>query len=171
MWEGRSREAPPYPDLWRKADLRYCSSPLSAAKSGSRRAFSTAPTSKDPMTGSMTAAAENIRVLRGQVPMRQGKSPYNSVPETKSSPSTAARLRLFDCRTSTARTTGIAVEKNAPHTDHCSANAHMAPQSCASHNRPDPFLCAASSAYKRVITDVAISPFRGRRRKCAEARR
>jgi len=35
----------------------------------------------------------------------------HSVPETKSSPSTAARLRLFDCRTSTARTTGIAVEK------------------------------------------------------------
>jgi hypothetical protein len=32
-------------------------------------------------------------------------------PETKSSPSTAARLRLFDCRTSPARTTGIAVEK------------------------------------------------------------
>jgi len=28
------------------------------------------------MTGCMTAAAENIRVLRGQVPMRQGKSPY-----------------------------------------------------------------------------------------------
>src|SRR5260370_7065978 len=31
--------------------------------------------------------------------------------ETKSSRSTAARLRLFDCRTSPARTTGIAVEK------------------------------------------------------------
>jgi len=31
--------------------------------------------------------------------------------ETKSSPSTAARLRLFNCRTSPARTTGIAVEK------------------------------------------------------------
>src|SRR5258708_19661512 len=35
----------------------------------------------------------------------------HSGPETKSSPSTAARLRLFDCRTSPARTTGIAVEK------------------------------------------------------------
>src|SRR5712664_4809390 len=22
VWEGRSREAPPYPDLWRKADIR-----------------------------------------------------------------------------------------------------------------------------------------------------
>jgi hypothetical protein len=31
-------------------------------------------------------------------------------PETKSSPSAAARLRLFDYRTSPARTTGIAVE-------------------------------------------------------------
>jgi hypothetical protein len=28
------------------------------------------------MTGCMTAAAEIIRVLRGQVPMRQGKSPH-----------------------------------------------------------------------------------------------
>jgi len=28
------------------------------------------------MTGCMTAAAKNIRVLRGQVPMRQGKSPH-----------------------------------------------------------------------------------------------
>src|SRR5467141_2331232 len=35
----------------------------------------------------------------------------HSVPETKSSPSTAARLRLFDCRTSPAKTTGIAVVK------------------------------------------------------------
>ena len=33
------------------------------------------------------------------------------MPETNSSPSTAARLRLFDCRTSPARTTGTAVEK------------------------------------------------------------
>src|SRR5258706_14656910 len=31
--------------------------------------------------------------------------------------------------------------------------------------------CAASSAYARVITDVAIFPVRGRRRKCADARR
>jgi len=35
----------------------------------------------------------------------------HSVPETKSSPSTAARHRLFDCRTSPKRTTGNAVEK------------------------------------------------------------
>src|SRR5258705_519228 len=34
----------------------------------------------------------------------------HSGPDTKSSPSTAARLRLFGCRTSPARTTGIAVE-------------------------------------------------------------
>ena len=24
VWEGRSREAPPYPDLWRKADMKRC---------------------------------------------------------------------------------------------------------------------------------------------------
>jgi len=42
-------------------------------------------------------------------------------------------------------------------------------QSCASHSRTDPFLCAAFSAYKRVITDVAIFPVRGRCRKCADA--
>jgi len=35
----------------------------------------------------------------------------------------------------------------------------------------DPFLCAAFSAYKRVIADVAIFPVRGRRRKCTDARR
>ena len=35
----------------------------------------------------------------------------HSGPDTKSYPSTAARLRLFGCRTSPARTTGIAVEK------------------------------------------------------------
>jgi hypothetical protein len=35
----------------------------------------------------------------------------HSGPETKSSPSTAARLGLFECRTSPATTTGIAVEK------------------------------------------------------------
>jgi len=32
-------------------------------------------------------------------------------------------------------------------------------------------VCAAFSAYTRVITDVAIFPVRGRRRKCADARR
>jgi hypothetical protein len=36
---------------------------------------------------------------------------HHSGPETKSSPSPAARLRFFDCRTSPARPTGIAVEK------------------------------------------------------------
>ena len=45
------------------------------------------------------------------------------------------------------------------------------PQSCASHSRTDPFLCAAFSAYKRVIADVAIFSVRGRWRKCADARR
>src|SRR5258705_13296754 len=48
--------------------------------------------------------------------------------------------------------------------------SHMAPQSCASHSRTDPFLCAAFSAHTRVITDVAIFPVRGRRKKCADAR-
>ncbi len=38
-------------------------------------------------------------------------------------------------------------------------------------SRTDPFPCAAFSAYARVITDVAIFPVRGRRRKCADARR
>jgi hypothetical protein len=65
----------------------------------------------------------------------------------------------------------IAFAKNAPHADHCSASAHMASQICASHSCTDPFLCAAFSTYKRVITDVAIFPVRGRRRKCADARR
>src|SRR5258708_39472856 len=36
--------------------------------------FSTARTSQDPMTGFMAAAADIRRVLRGQVPMSQGKS-------------------------------------------------------------------------------------------------
>jgi hypothetical protein len=44
-------------------------------------------------------------------------------------------------------------------------------QSCASYSRTDPFLCAAFSAYKRVIADVASSPVRGRRSKCADAQR
>ena len=47
-----------------------------SATIGSRRAFSTARTSKDPMTGCMTAAVDIIRVLRGQVSMSQGKSPH-----------------------------------------------------------------------------------------------
>jgi len=43
--------------------------------------------------------------------------------------------------------------------------------SFASYCRTDPFLRAAVSAYTRVIADVAIVPVRGRRRKCADARR
>jgi hypothetical protein len=46
----------------------------------------------------------------------------------------------------------------------------MAPQSCASRSGTDPFLCAAFSAYKRVIADVAIFSVR-RRRRNADARR
>ncbi len=42
---------------------------------------------------------------------------------------------------------------------------------CLGGDRSDAFLCAAFSAYKRVIADVAIFPVRGRRRKCADARR
>jgi hypothetical protein len=50
-------------------------------------------------------------------------------------------------------------------------NAHMAPQSCASHCGTDPFLGAAFSAYTRVIPDVAVFPVPRRWRKCADARR
>jgi hypothetical protein len=64
----------------------------------------------------------------------------------------------------TRKTAGIAVEKNVPHADHCATKARMADR--ASHSRTDPFLCAALSAYMRVITDVAIF-----RRQCADARR
>ncbi|MDB5606794.1 MAG: hypothetical protein JWP25_3694 [Bradyrhizobium sp.] len=46
----------------------------------------------------------------------------------KSSRSTAARLRLFDCRTSPARTTGIAVEKRAACRSLFSECAHGSPE-------------------------------------------
>src|SRR5258705_13184514 len=123
------------------------------------------------MTGCMTAAAEIIRVLRGQVPMRQGKSPHiadlrRNLPR---------RLPLaFVSLTVGPHPQGLqALQlKNAPHANHCSANAPMAPRSCASHSRTDPFLCTAFSTYTRVITDVAIFRVRGRRRwKYADARR
>src|SRR5260370_1506785 len=45
------------------------------------------------------------------------------------------------------------------------------PQSCASHSRTDPFLCAAFSPYTRLITDVAIFPVLWRRSECASLRR
>ena len=55
--------------------------------------------------GSRTAAL--IWTMRGD---RRIRRPLG-MPETKSSPSTAARLRLFDCRTSPAMITGTSVEK------------------------------------------------------------
>jgi hypothetical protein len=60
--------------------------------------------------------------------------------------------------------------KHAPHVDHCSANAHVASQSCASYSRTTPFFCTAFSADMRVITDVATSPVRGSHSKCADVR-
>src|SRR5258705_2866085 len=147
-----------------------CSSPLSAAKSGSRRAFSTAPTSKDPMTGSMTAAAENIRVLRGQVLMRQGKSPHiaylrRNLPRR--------RPLAFVSLTVGPHPQGLQamqLKKCAACRPLFSECAHGSPELRLT-SRTDPFPCAAFSAYARVITDVAIFPVRGRRRKCADARR
>jgi hypothetical protein len=54
--------------------------------------------------------------------------------------------------------------------EHDGSGGHH-PQSCTSFSRIDPFLCAAFSAHKRVTGDVASFPVRGRRRKCADARR
>src|SRR6266436_1150642 len=88
----------------------------------------------------------------------------HSGPETKSSPSTAARLRLFNCRTSPARTTGIAVEKTRRMQITVQRMRPWLPRAAHHIAGPIHFLCTAFSTYTRVITDVAIFRVRGRRR-------
>ena len=63
------------------------------------------------MTGCMTAAAEIIRVLRGQVPMRQGKSPH--IADLRRNLPRRLPLAFVSLTVGPppARTTGIAVEK------------------------------------------------------------
>jgi len=64
---------------------------------GSRRFLSTARASKDAMYRiGMMAAEDIIPVLRGQVPMNQANRFTKRTGDEIQSPSTAARLRLFD---------------------------------------------------------------------------
>ena len=122
------------------------------------------------MTGCMTAAANIIRVLRGQVPMSQGKSPHIA----DLTRNLTRRLPLAFVSLAVGPhpqgLQALQLKKSAPCRPLFSECAHGSPELRLT-SRTDPFPCAAFSAYARVITDVAIFPVRGRRRQCADARR